>query len=130
MQVDENIPLYFAARYINLFSFLERLESLFLLIWIFGFTCYISIVYRFSIKIFEKINNIEKFNIVSPIFVLLIFLIALLPKNYSEAFFFESKIYPMLVLAVVFGLGLIILICAKLKQKQALKISNNFGNSR
>ncbi len=119
--VSEITPLYTAARYIEIGSFFQRLESVFLLIWILAFACYLSIVSKFSMSIFQKLTNIQTKKPLNSIFSLLIFAIALFPKNYAISQFFESKIYPWCVIIIVFGLGVSILIIANLlKRKQSL----------
>ena len=54
---DEILPLYVVARYIEIGSFFVRLESIFLLIWMIAFACYLSIVVRFCMLIFRKLTN-------------------------------------------------------------------------
>lgn len=119
INTNEITPLYNATRYIELGSFFQRLESVFLLIWILAFACYLSIVSKFTMGIFKKLTNIETKKPLIDLFGLLIFAIALTPKNYAVSEIFETKIYPYLVLGIVFFLGFSILILANwLKKKQ------------
>ena len=127
--VHEISPLYTATRYIEFGSFFQRLESLFLLIWILIFACYMSIVCKFSVNIFQKLTAISNTKPLVIIFCLLIFAIALLPKNLAVTQFFESNIYKYLVLFIVLFFGLSILIFANIiKKKQKLKINLNEKN--
>lgn len=116
--VSEISPLYTATRYIEFGSFFQRLESLFLLIWILIFACYLSIVCKFSMHIFQKITNISNSKPLIDIFALLILAIALIPKNLAITQTFETKIYPYLVIGIVLFLGLCILIFANLAKKR------------
>lgn len=116
IDANEITPLYTATRYIEFGHFFQRLESVFLLIWILVFACYLSIVLKFTMRFFQTITKIENKKELIDIFGLLIFGIAIFPKNYAISEYFETKIYPYLVLAIVFGLGLIILILANLKK--------------
>ena len=118
---SEITPLYTAARYIEFGSFFQRLESVFLLIWILSFACYLSIVSKFSMNLFKKLTNVETNVAIIDIFGLLILGIALIPKNYAVSQNFESKIYPYLVLGIVFFLGIGILILGNLKKRKGLK---------
>ena len=111
---QEISPLYNASRYLEFGDFFQRLESIFLLIWILVFACYLSIVSKFSMNIFKKITNIETKKPLINIFGLLIFAIALVPKNLAISQYFESNIYPYLVLGIVFFLSFGILIFANL----------------
>lgn len=115
--VSEITPLYTAARYIEIGTFFQRLESLFLLIWILAFACYISIVSKFSMNIFQKLTNIQTKKPLNSVFSLLIFAIAILPKNYAISQYFESKIYPWCVIIIVFALGISILVFANLLKR-------------
>ena len=97
---------------------------MFLLIWILIFACYISIVCKFSVNILKKLTNISDTKPLINIFCLLIFTIALIPKNLAVTQFFESSIYKYLVLIIVLLLGIGILIFANIiKYKQRLKVN-------
>ncbi len=123
IDANEIAPLYNATRYIEFGSFFQRLESAFLLIWIIAFACYISIVCKFAMSIFKKLTNIETKKPLIDIFGILILGIALLPKNYAFADKFETKIYPYMVLGIVFALGISILVLASwLKKKKQVSI--------
>lgn len=129
INTNEITPLYNATRYIEFGSFFQRLESIFLLIWILTFSCYLSIVSKFSMRIFQKITNVENKKALIDIFGLLIFAISIFPKNYAISENFETKIYPYLVLGVVFVLGISILILANLNKKKqnSLRKENQYA---
>lgn len=118
IEANEITPLYNATRYIEFGNFFQRLESVFLLIWILSFACYLSIVSKFSMRIFQKLTNIENKKALIDVFGLLIFGISIFPKNYAMSENFETKIYPYLVLGIVFILSLSILILANLSKKK------------
>lgn len=127
LNVNEISPLYNAARYIEFGEFFQRLESVFLLFWILAFACYLSIVTKFSMSIFQKITGISSKKPIANIFGLLLFAVSLLPKTFAISSYLESKIYPVLVLIVGFGLGFSILILSNLKfrKKGALNEKNS-----
>lgn len=118
INTNEITPLYNATRYIEFGSFFQRLESVFLLIWILAFSCYLSIISKFSMSIFKKLTNIETKKPLIDIFGILILGIALLPKNYAISENFETEIYPYLVLGIAFFLGISILILANIVKKR------------
>lgn len=113
---DEIMPLFSAARYIEFGSFFQRFESVFLLIWIISFCCFLSITCKFSTHIFNKMFNLSDMKTMSTIFIVLIFALSLLPENYATANFLETNIYRYLRIAVGFILGMTILILANLKK--------------
>ena len=115
---DEITPLYNATRYIELGDFFQRLESVFLIIWILAFACYLSTISRFSVSVFKKITNVDNSKPLIDIFGLLILGLSLVPKNYAISQSFENTIYPHLVIAVAFFLGIGLLVIANLKRRK------------
>lgn len=124
LQVDEIMPLYSATRYIEFGSFFQRLESIFLLIWIIQIACYLSISTIISSLIFQKIANLEDRKPIVIPFVILIFGIALLSPNYSVSKFLEQNIYSYLVICIVFILSISILTLGYLKKKKSRRLNN------
>ena len=118
---NEITPLYNATRYIEFGKFFQRLESVFLLIWILAFACYLSIITKFSMSIFQKLTNIQTKKPLIDIFGLLILAISLIPSDYSISSKFETDIYPYLVLGIVFFLSISILLLANIKKKKLCK---------
>lgn len=117
VSTDEIMPLFSVSRYIEFGSFFQRFESLFLLIWSIAFCCYLSISFKFSTYIFSKMFNLCDSSALINIFAILIFAIALLPKNYFVSSFFETYIYRYISIAII-GLGLLLLILSNLKNKK------------
>lgn len=117
LEANEITPLYNATRYIEFGNFFQRLESIFLLFWILAVAGYMSIVSKFSMRIFQKITNIENKKSLIDIFELLIFGISTIPKNYAISEKCETEIYPYMVLGIVFVLGISILVLANLSKR-------------
>ncbi len=124
INTNEIIPLYNATRYIEFGSFFQRLESIFLLIWILAFACYLSVTSKFAMGIFKKLTNIETKKPLIDIFGILILGISLIPKNYAISDKFETEIYPFLVLGITFFLGISILLLANLLKKKQKNITS------
>ena len=57
---NELMPLYSAVRYIEFGTFFQRLDSIFLLIWILSFFCYLGIMFTICTNIFKKTTNLER----------------------------------------------------------------------
>ena len=115
---DEITPLYNATRYIELGDFFQRLESVFLIIWILAFACYLSTISRFSVSVFKKLTNVDNSKPLIDIFGLLILGLSLVPENYAISQSFENTIYPHLVIAVAYFLSIGLLIIANLKRRK------------
>lgn len=116
--VHEVSPLYNAARYIEFGSFFQRLESIFLLIWIMIFTCYLSISLKFTTYIFQKVTLLNDTKPLIYMFGLLLFGIALLPNSLAVSQYYETDIYPYLTIGITMILSPIILIFANLFYKR------------
>ena len=114
---DEIIPLFSAARHIEFGVFFQRFESIFLLIWIISFCCYLTITCKFATHIFKKMFNLSDISLISMIFVLLLLGVSLIPKNYAISNFLETHAYRYLRIAIGFILGITVLIFANLKKK-------------
>lgn len=115
---DEIMPLFSAARHIEFGSFFQRFESIFLLIWIISFCCYLSITCKLSAHIFNKMFSLSDMRPTLGIFTILLFGISLIPNNYAISNLFETNIYRFLRIIIGFVLGIIILILANLKKKK------------
>lgn len=118
---NEIMPLYSAARYISFGSFLQRLESLFMLVWIIVFASFLAISCKFSVSIFKKLTNLKNAKEIINIFSILILGISLLPKNLAISTFIETKLYSYISILIVFILGISILILANYKKKHYRK---------
>lgn len=115
---DEIIPLFSAARHIEFGTFFQRFESVFLLIWIVSFCCFLSVSCKFSTHIFNKMFNLSDTKPVLNLFTILIFAFSLLPKNYSISNLYETNIYRYFGIMVVFVLSLSVLILANIKKNR------------
>lgn len=116
LTTNEIMPLYSAARYIEFGTFFQRLESLFLLIWILTFVSYLSIGCKFSLNAFKKVANLKDSKPLVSIFGILFLAVALIPKNLAVYEFFENNIYDKMILIIVFLLSIGILILANIKR--------------
>ena len=118
VDTNEVIPLFSAARYIEFGVFFQRFESVFLLIWIISFCCYLTITCKFATHIFKKMFDLSDISLISMIIVLLLLGVALIPKNYAISNYLETNLYRYLRIIVGFILGITVLIFANLKKKR------------
>lgn len=115
-KINEIIPLYATATYVEFGSFFQRLEAIFLLIWIIAFCGYLCMASTFSIDFFRKITKIKYIKPIVVPFGLSILGISLIPSNYAKSNFFETEIYRFLMIGTIFILGFGILIFANYKK--------------
>ena len=123
INTDEILPLYVVARYIEIGTFFVRLESIFLLIWMIIFACYLSIVVRFCMLIFKKITNIKQIKVLSYPFAILVLSISLIPSTYASAKQYEATVYPYIILGLDYVFCILLLIFANLKRRKERKVT-------
>ena len=124
----EIMPLYLATRYIEFGTFFQRVDSVFILIWIWTMILHLSILLMLSLKIVQKISIIRNRNIIIYVFCTIILLISIIPKNLIQINLFETHIYKYLVLFFILAANIAILIFANIKNKLS-KIKTNNGCS-
>lgn len=118
---EDVMSLYLASRHIEFSRFFQRLDAIFLLIWILSITSYLGIITSFSMHILKKITNLSDSKPLVYSFACIIFSVSLLPKDLVQIRFLENEIYKYIVLGLTFGISIIILILANLKYKRHLK---------
>ena len=119
IEIDELMPLYSAVRYLEFGTFFQRLDSVFLLIWIISFSCYLTIISNLCINIFRKLTNVKNTKIIVYPFALLLFAISLIPTNIATSNFFGLTIYKYMFFILVLLISISILIIANIKNKIA-----------
>lgn len=118
---DEILPLYLASRFIEFGRFFQRLDAVFLLIWIISMMSYLSILLSFIVSIFKKVTAFQYSYITIYGSALLILLFSLIPQNYVQVHFLETTVYKYFVLSLVFVISLTVLIFAALKERKQHK---------
>ena len=118
---EEIFPLYLASRFIEFGRFFQRLDAVFLLIWILSVVSYLCIAFYFTTSIFQKITNMQYTKWYVPLFAALIFGISLLPENMQQINFLENTVYKYIIIILIFIIGLSILLFANLKYNMIQK---------
>ncbi len=124
--------LYLAARFIEFGRFFQRVDAVFMLIWLFSILYYLSFAFYFITSIFKKIVNLKNSKWCVSLFILFSFGIALIPKNMLEVIILESSIYKYIIICLIFIIGLGILVLANIKRlciakkKGVSEINENF----
>ncbi len=112
---EEVLPLYLASRFIEFGRFFQRLDALFVFIWIISMASYLSIAFYFSTSIFQKVINLQYTKWIIGLLASIVFGVALCPQNMQQISFLENTIYKYIILILVIGIGLGILIFANIK---------------
>lgn len=139
----ETLSIYMSTRTIEFGKFFERTDALFILIWIFTFLSYLSVIISYLTKINKKVWNAKHSSPIIYIIALMTLIVTLIPTNSAQIRFIEDYIYKYLSLFLVFIYSFLILLIGYLKKtnyvakkrksrKQLLNFntnkSNNIGN--
>ena len=115
--VSNTLTIYVVSKRVSLGSFVQSIDSLFILVWIICIFNYLAISLHFAIYLFKKIVNVKhELSLIYP-FSAIVFVISMLPKNSSDLIFYENTVYKYSSIIFVFFISFAILICAYLKKK-------------
>lgn len=109
--------LFLLSRQIELGRFLQRVDALFIFLWIFAIFAYLSFIIFLINRIIQKIIPISDEKMLSFSTCSILFGLTLIPINISHIHFIENTIYRYLIIGFILGLGIIILLFANLKKK-------------
>lgn len=115
---ESTLSLYLAAREVEFGHFIQRVDTIFILIWMLSMFSYFSIILSYILFIFKKIFNTEHSKPLVYCFSALIFTISLIPKNSVQINAMSDIFYKYLSLTLIFGISIFILILANFKKKK------------
>ncbi len=116
--IEQILPLYLVARVIEFGRFFQRIDAVFLLIWIISIISYLSFIVALCNNIFKELFNIENSNMLNGIWGLIVLGISLFPKNLAFIRFLENYVYKYSVIGIVFVFSFVILLLAYIKKKR------------
>lgn len=115
---NEPISIYLLTRMIDFGRFFQRVDALFLLIWMISIFSYISISLHFLLYVFKKITNITNSKNMAYCFGAIFFGFSLMPKNIAQFNTFVDIFFKYTVILVIFIISFLILILANFKKKK------------
>lgn len=113
---SELFPLYIAVRYIEFGSFIQRMDSTFLLISTLVFISYLALNTTICTNIFKKISNLSDNKPIIYPYLLYIFSISISIKNNPNLEFLENFVFKILFFAIPICISFSILVFANLKK--------------
>lgn len=111
--------VYMLTRSISLSDFLQRVDALFILLWIISLYIYLSILLFWTIHIFGKLFNIKNKKSLSYSFSFLILGLTILFFNTNFLDITKTNTYKFICISIIFGIGFIILCIANIKKKKS-----------
>lgn len=115
---DELLSIYLLSRVIEFGRFFQRVDAIFILIWILGFFSFLAFSFNIISDILKKILNLKAHREMIYSTASLIFGIALITTNIAFIKFIQNIVFKYLVISIVFIISLTVLILANLKQKR------------
>ena len=115
--------IYLLARRIELGDFLQRLDALFVLLWLISILCYLSLSIFMINRIIQKNTQLQDSKMLSYSTVSILFGLCLIPFNIATSQFIENVIYRYLIIALTFIVCFLIMIIANIKSKRGVKLN-------
>lgn len=112
------LSIYMITRSIQFGKFFQRVDAVFILIWVLTFFAYLSVILGFILKITNKNLKTKNSNIPAFIIGLGIFIVTLIPQNIAQIRLAENVIYKYACLIIVFGMSFVILLLGYLKKNK------------
>lgn len=107
--------LYLLSKKITLGNFIQRIDALFILLWILAIFCYLSIVVFMMNVISKKVTNCENKQMFSYFTVPVLLGLCLLPTNTAIIRFLDTVIYKYSIIILTLATSITILLCANIK---------------
>ena len=114
---DESFSLYVLTRNLEYGRFIQRVDAIFILVWVIAILSYINLPVSLCIYIFKKLTNISNTNSINYVVNLLILAISIIPIEYAIFTNIFGKVVQYSFLILFFAISLPILIIANLKLK-------------
>lgn len=116
--------LFLLSRQIELGRFLQRVDAIFIFLWISAIFAYLSFILFLINRIINKIIPVSNEQMLSYSTCSILFGITLIPINIAQIHFIEDTLYRYLIIGFMFGIDFFILILANLKKKYFKKVRN------
>lgn len=122
---DQLLSLYLLTRVLEFGAFLQRVDAIFIFIWILNTFCFSSLTLFYIITIFKKLTNIENPKALIFSISALFFSGALAFTNITDIKHFARLFYKYFAVALVFVVSFLIMILASYKLKKQKKETHN-----
>ena len=110
------LSVYMSTRTIEFGKFFERSDAMFILVWIFTFLSYLSVMISYITKINKKTWKAKHSSPIIYIVALLILIVSLIPTNSTQIRFIEDYIYKYSALFIIFIYSFAIVLIGYLKK--------------
>ena len=118
---DQTIAIYSLTRTIEYGRFFQRIDALFILVWILLVLSCISVLIALSTHIFKKITVVSNSRPITLPIAIFIYAVGLLISNVGLGRFAYEVLFKYFELVLVFGISIAILIIGNIKMKKFKK---------
>lgn len=115
---DEMLSIYLLTRLIEFGKFFQRIDAIFVLIWILSAFSFLAITIEFINRILKKLVKLKTHKEMAYSISAIIFSLALSFQNIATMKYMQNVVLRYFVIILVFIISLIILILANLKLKK------------
>ena len=116
---NELMSNYLLARLVQYGDFIQRIDAIFIFVWILATLTYLSTAFFFILTIFKKLTGIKREDEIAPSIAISVLAIALLLQRSVNIEFIEQYVYKFFVLILIFGVSFLILLLSYIKQKRS-----------
>lgn len=110
------LPIYQLSSLINYGFFFQRIEAVFLLIWVTSALIYLSVAFFLILRTFKKTFGLISYRPLIPAFMILVFTLSLIPENLIRVIEME-ELFRNTAWLVAYGLTLTVFAAAKISEK-------------
>ncbi|HHW32397.1 MAG TPA: GerAB/ArcD/ProY family transporter [Clostridiaceae bacterium] len=117
ISIVEFLPIYHLARIFYFGLFFQRIESIFIIIWVMAALLYLSAGLYMLAHIFRKTFNLRYYKPLLMPFTIILFTLSLMPQNLLSTIDIETQYFRRYAWMVTFAMVILLLIIARMRIK-------------
>ena len=117
-QTDETLSVYLVTRLISFGRFFQRIDAIFIFVWILVILSFISLNLFIIAHVFKKITNLNSQSELVFSTAALLFSVSLIFKNMSTVKFITANFYKLYNFILVFIVSFLILLFGYVKKRR------------
>ncbi len=126
--IDNYLPFYELTKLISYGRFIQRVESIFVLLWLIATFIYLSVGISFAVLVFNKLFNVKKSNWTIFIACLIVFIMSRFLTSYIDILMIREIVSIYLSPILLLAYPLVILIIGNMKLKKSNNKEKRYAN--
>ncbi len=115
--------MYQLSRIIYFTRFFQRVESIFLFVWVISSVITVSFIFYISLNAYSRVFNISNHRPLILPFIFLTFMVAFLPGNFAEIMEIHLRVLREFSSAILIFIPVMVLVLALIRGKKGVKAS-------